>query len=109
MQAQVRGASGATAYDTIMRLGMPALLVSGVIGFQLLGPVALRHTYAGLAIWALTSSKNAIRALSLMWIPGLLNPDLFDFGFRLIWWGSQSYLVLKWSVLLAAFLGCALR
>lgn len=77
-------------------------VIVGVIGAQYGGPKALVATYLSLAAWALLGPRRAIQALSLAWLPSLLNPDIFDFGFRLIWYGTQSYVLLKWMVLLAA-------
>jgi hypothetical protein len=84
-------------------------VIAAVIGVQFFGPMALVATYLSLSCWALLGPRRAIQALSLAWLPSLLNPELFHFGFRLIWYGSQSYVLLKWLVLLASGAVCLWR
>lgn len=86
-----------------------ALLIAVVIWAQTLSPKVLLLTFAGLAVWALRGPRQAIQSLSLVWMLGLLNPDLLAAEVRAVWPRDSTLLLLKWMVLAAAAARCMLE
>lgn len=83
-----------------------AVLIAAILYSQTLGANVVMLTFAGLGVWSLRGPRQAIQALSLAWLPGLLNPDLLAPEVRIQWPPEQTLLLLKWAVLLAAAVSC---
>ena len=83
-----------------------ALLIAVIVGAQTLSAAVVVLTFVGLGAWALRGPRPAIQSLSLVWILGLLNPDLLAPDVRFDWPSEQTLLRLKWGVLLAAATSC---
>lgn len=71
-----------------------ALLIVVLFAMQLQGSIVSTSSFILLALWALTSSRNAAKALILSYLIVFLNPGIFDV--------SAYASLLRWLVLLAA-------
>ena len=85
------------------------LLINGLIIIHFAGPKPLYAIYPVLAFWALLGPRQAIQALSLAWIPGMMNPFIFPLPYFLYGGGSEIYTALRWLVVLAAFTSVSVR
>jgi hypothetical protein len=92
----------ATLHTKTSNLGIPwpqLIAIIAIIGLQLLGSSITNLTYLALSLWALRSPKNSIEALTLSFLISFLNPGIFT---------GEGSTLLRWLVLLAAFLRVSL-